>query len=878
MTYADPSRCPSCGTLATGSARCPRCGIELRGARSLELLRLLGEADSVLADLRAEASVWRTQAHAVGAAASVAPGAPPAPPSGPGQAPIWQPAAPVWQPAGGNGTAYPRPGVDAPAASGRWTVGGTLLTLGALCLIVAAFVFVAVTWSRIGLTGRSLILLAVTSAACAAAAWLTTRRLRASAESMWTVTGFLAALDAGAATSAGLLGLDDVDGEVVVLVFSTALALAGWTVALWSRRWMPTLVSAQLGVAIGVTGAAIGLVLVVPIDLRWTLTPVAAVVVVLALACWRGALLVAAWATGLAGASMLGLAAVWIVTAAAIAPSFESRWSGGEAPAALLHGVLVVVIAAVADRMLAGHVSRRAVELIRGVAAFDLSICVGVVFLLLGAQTPVELAATTWVAVPLAAATLAVVRARPAHGWVTGLRTSVAVLALPMVGGIAVAGVVSVGGVLTTWAPSWQPEIDRRIATDGPMPAAVAFALVVGGAALLAVVSAWPVPSRTPSLRRALVAASAALGAGAVGVLLVFLELPVLVLALGLLVAVATAAVVWLVTGVGTPASNAAACVAVVGVVLAALAPIGSAPAAAATWSVGALVAGLVAATALVLVRTDGPERLGGAAVASVATTALAVAAVLAWSDVAGASTRTLSLIAAGLAVALLAAVSWPQYPSELRQAIEVVVGATAAVSVGFAAVVGVGATSMVLTVLGAGAVMVGLLRADRRPYAAVGSVMLGLAYVLRLIASDVDVVEAYTLPFGVLLLLAGLVVMRREPERSSDVLLPGLALALLPSVPQTLAEPTSLRGLLVALAAVVVLGVGVVLRWRVPFLLGAALTTLLVVRWAGPVVGELPRWIPLGCAGILLVVAGATWEARVRDARAAVAYVQGLR
>ena len=40
-------------------------------------------------------------------------------------------------------------------------------------------------------------------------------------------------------------------------------------------------------------------------------------------------------------ATLLGLAALWIVTAVVISPTFSTRWSDGEAPAALLHGVLV---------------------------------------------------------------------------------------------------------------------------------------------------------------------------------------------------------------------------------------------------------------------------------------------------------------------------------------------------------------------------------------------------------------------------------------------------------------------------------------------------------------------------------------------------------
>ena len=66
------------------------------------------------------------------------------------------------------------------------------------------------------------------------------------------------------------------------------------------------------------------------------------------------------------------------------------------------------------------------------------------------------------------------------------------------------------------------------------------------------------------------------------------------------------------------------------------------------------------------------------------------------------------------------------------------------------------------------------------------GSALLGVAYVLRLAASDVDVVEAYTLPFAAFLLAAGLWAMRKQDGLGSvRALLPGMALAMLPSLPR---------------------------------------------------------------------------------------------
>ncbi|MBW9208728.1 hypothetical protein KV100_03600 [Mumia sp. zg.B21] len=853
MTYADPTRCPSCGTVASGSPRCPRCSVQLRGERPLTLLRLLSEADTVLRELQDEAAAWRAQ-----------------------QADARPPVEPP-RPAPAGGPPVATPGRPPAGASRRWTVGGTLLALGALCLVVAAFVFIAVTWGRVGLTGRTLILLAFTAAACGSAVWLTTRRLRASAETMWTVTGVLAAVDAGAAMSAGLLGLDELDGAAVVVGFGAVLAGVGAVVAVWSRRWMPTLVSAQLGVAIGAVSAAVALVLLMEVDLRWTLTPVAALVILLAVVCWRGALLVAAWVTALGGASMLGLAALWIVTGVALSPTFSTRWSEGDAPAALLHGVLVVALSVVVSHAFSGHVARLAVSLVRGVAGFDLAVCVAAVFLLVGEQVPPEVASTTWIAVPLVLAGAGLLHARWSRGWETGVRAALAVGVLPLLIGVVVAGVGALSAVSDSWLPGWSTDVGLRLAADSGLSPGRAFALWLGAAGVACVVAWWPQPSSTRPQRVALLATAALLAVAGAAVLVVLLDAPVVVLALGQLVVAGGAAVLWMLLREDSGASVVAAATALLWTAAAALAPIGSAPAATLTWTVGAAAAIVVAATALAL-RPRSAQRDAGVAAAVGVAGVLGVAAAVGWADVAGADARVLALVAASLAAVLLLGSAVPRLPAPVRLAVEVVAPMAGLVSVGFAAWVGTAWSSLVFTIVGVAMTTVGLLRADRRVYAPTGAALLGLAYVLRLVASDIGVVEAYTLPFGIVLLAVGAVLVVRDAARSSDVLWPGLTLALLPSLPQALGDPASLRGLLLALAAVGVLAAGASLRWRAPFVIGGALTTVLVVRWAGPFVGDLPRWLPPGVVGVGLVLAGATWEARVRDARAVVAYVQRLR
>ena len=65
----------------------------------------------------------------------------------------------------------------------------------------------------------------------------------------------------------------------------------------------------------------------------------------------------------------------------------------------------------------------------------------------------------------------------------------------------------------------------------------------------------------------------------------------------------------------------------------------------------------------------------------------------------------------------------------------------------------------------------------------------------VRLADVGVDVVEAYTAPFAAVLLAVGVWALRRSEISTTRALGPGVTLALLPSLPQALDEPASLRG-----------------------------------------------------------------------------------
>ena len=81
--------------------------------------------------------------------------------------------------------------------------------------------------------------------------------------------------------------------------------------------------------------------------------------------------------------------------------------------------------------------------------------------------------------------------------------------------------------------------------------------------------------------------------------------------------------------------------------------------------------------------------------------------------------------------------------------------------------------------------------RTDRRIVGYAGGLVLASATWVRLVVEDVSVVEAYTLPSALALLVAGVVRMYRTPAASLVVLSPGLSLAFLPSLLVALEDPT---------------------------------------------------------------------------------------
>lgn len=144
----------------------------------------------------------------------------------------------------------------------------------------------------------------------------------------------------------------------------------------------------------------------------------------------------------------------------------------------------------------------------------------------------------------------------------------------------------------------------------------------------------------------------------------------------------------------------------------------------------------------------------------------------------------------------------------------------------------------------------------------------------LRLAQADVALVEAYTLPLAVVLLVAGIVGPRLDRTDRGDVpswlaFGPALVVGLGPTVWLAFTEPGTIRPLAGLVSGAVVLVVGVAWGKRALVDVGTGTVVALGLRQLAPVVGEVPNWVTIGATGVLLILVGATFEQRRRDLKA---------
>jgi hypothetical protein len=660
----------------------------------------------------------------------------------------------------------------------------------------------------------------------------------------------LLTLDFFAARHEDLVGLGSLELSGGWVVWGVVVAALCGAITVWARPHVSVdLVAPAVagGLAIAIAGIGAG-VLVDQWDVAWRAVVALVVAGLLALATrlvgsapltFVARLVVALFYLVAYGAAMVSLA---------LNPALDDLAGGGHGGPLLLMVVASLVIAAV-------------VPVVR-VPAVALAV-VGASALVV---TPVVEAGsldTGWAAVSVLAVVLAAATSRGSSDWAVGGRLG----ALPAVAAVALVQLALVAEVLATVGTilddPWETGIDRRLgvaAADDHAPWVV-LVVLLGLVATTWCVTSWPGLSSSARTTRPAVLGSA-LALGTVTSVLA-LRLPVWAAVATLLVLAAVVAALRLRDVWTVPTSVALALVlAASGLALA------SQAASAGAWVVGGAVLLAVAFAS----RTIGLARTHAAI-----GTALLIAGAATATGLLDVGDAAAPLVAVVLGLVLMAVARLTVRTHAVAPAIEVASGV--ALAVALVSPAGSGEIAVRWTIAGVALVALGPVQGGRRWLVWPGLAALVVAYVALVVDSGFSFVEAYTLPLGAVALGVGLWATRRHPGTSTWALLgPGLALALLPSVPQALADPTDLRALLLGLGSVVVVAVGVRLGWQAPFVGGAGLLVLLVLFNIGPYANAAPRVVLIALLGAVSMGLGITWEDRVRDGRRIVAYVRAMR
>jgi hypothetical protein len=816
-TYADPTRCPDCRAVLPHDPQvCRVCSLPLTGATAVALFRTFQEADRLLGVLREQKRP--VSVGAVTAAAAAAPGS------------LLEGVAP-----------YPAPDRPTPAERNPRVKGSSvpriLLSLGALCLLVAAVIFLAYAWRWLGVGGRTGVLVGLTGVSLGLSVALLRRRLVMAAESLSVIGLGLLAIDVVGARHAGWLG--PVDDAQLTLVTGSVVATGALLllVASASRPMYAPALIAPLAVMVATFGAQS------PVESP--LPSVVGIVVLLGL----GRIGTVLPSRTLAYASLVGAVPLCLyvgVTGLDMAgdPITFAHYVGDLSAWPVVALTVLIAVAGPATGV-------RSVEL----GGYALASLVGTFGALLpvldNGSTPMT-SAVTAVSFAWAAGTLlAPSRLRPA-----ALVPLAATLVVPVVaagGLVAAAGraVASVGEPLTRpftvhVAPT-TTDVSRLLL----VPELVAVAV----AACAALHTAEPV--RRPTW---VVALGTALGLGSVATLPLY-DVPL-------------AAVVGVLTGVGIAgfvaaerAEGATADAArLVGLVLVAAAALLALPS---DRMVTAVLAVACVVSAFLMARTD--------VTGSVASLSFPLAfASLVWTgghvvEVDGEYRAIPVLLVLG-ALAI-----WrPQLELEASSVLAGAVVSVVSVSIAHDLYVSM---AVHLTIAGVLVTASSIVHPSRRLLAWPGGLLLAAATWVRLYDIGVDVPEAYTLPSALALVAVGAWRLHRDDRSATlTVLAPGLSLATVPSLVATLDDPASPRALLLGVACLALVVGGAALRWGAPLVVGSVVGGLLVLRELAPYAASVPTWVSIGASGAVLLAVGITWESRMNDVRRASRYVAALR
>ena len=802
-----PLGCPSCSAPLTGTPACPSCGLPLAGPYAFRLWQVdqqiltLAQQHTALEAERASL-LERLRAGDPGPA-------------------VTQPVLMPLQAWPGTTTTYPR------RESSPQQVQNTLLTLGAILLAGAGIVFTAVTYRHLGVVGRAVILLTLTTLAAWAPARLLPRGLTASAESVAGVAVVLSLLDVYALRKAGFGDEIETTSYWAGALALLAAALAGYSavVPVQITRWAAAAVAQlPLPLVLGrlevssatasawlVLQAAADLAVAVrtrlPQDVRLVLAALAGLFVLAGLVTAGDAIESSersAW-IGLALLAALAAAASWlapttsardVLALPAVPLLAASAWAGVRPELTTTQEPLVLVAVAVLGLQVIGLLPRD-----RRLGAAGGALSVSAVSLLVETEAVLQAFAGpfTWLADPW---TRTASGARHALSLDRAFDWDGTVVTLVVLAGAALA-VVTAGFVLDRVVPSLVPAGALLVLTGVTLPLGfatsyrdalllqllvagvlcslglvllarfrlVATALVASGVSTALLAAAWSTADRQSTLT--VLAVVAVLCAG------LALALPGVLTGLALLLGAAELAAIGADQGLSTD-------------------------------QVGGLLLAAVGACALLsLLLRDEDHRLGA--------------------DVAGAGTAIAAVACAANDPGWL---SW---------------------TLG-----GAGLAALVMSV-----------RQDRRPVGLVGGLLLSASSWVRLADAGVQAPEPYVAPLAAAALVAGWFRRRSHPTASSwEAYGAALSLALIPTLLRSFADETPTRGLLLLVFCVGLVLVGSATREQAPLALGAVVGALDALWLLAPYANALPRWLLLGFLGLLLVAVGATYEARLRDVR----------
>lgn len=787
----DPTRCPQCSAQLPGSGSCTRCGLRLTGPDAARLW----EVDCELLRLDAARAPLVAERGALLAALR-------------GEAPA------------------PAPTATPVTAHAEWTpqrTSNALLGLGGLLLAVAAVVFTAVTYERLGPGGRAVVLGGLTLLAALAVPRVQLRGLSSTAETLTAVTLVLAALDAYGLRT---LGLAEGSAPLVYAAGSAAVLAA-------ASAGYAAVVPVRLARAAAVLLAQLPVLLLLLHERPATATTglvltVLAAVDVAALAALRGR----GWARPDVVGVLTGCAAA-VTALALLTASFGAIVDEDRTGAVALLGCAGVLVAGAA---LARDASTRLL-----LSALP----VGVVALAAHAVARPELSEVQSPLVPAAVGLLAVqavglLPRAQRTGPVVGALVVVAAAVAAVTGQVLEGVLAPLGWLLQPWT------MPAGLNARGALAPGVAWSgslvtLVVVAAAALAVVGSGLALHR---LRTAAVPA-AVLGGCAAGLLPLGLDLP-WAAGLGvLLVLGATALLVPRPAALDLPLAAAGATLVLL----------------AAAWSLGTQRATLVV---LLLAALALAARAVRPAVPAVA---VALAGLLAAGELAavGAAQDLAVDQVGGLLVLAVAGLAGLPLPGERRLGAEAAAGLS-----GLAALVCAAGDPGWLSWTLAGLALVALataLRPDRRPVALLGALLLSASSWVRLADAGVTDPEPYVLPIAVVALVLGHLRRRAVPSTSSFAAYgAGLSALLLPSLLASYLGSPLWRPLALAGVCVVVVLLGGRERLQAPLVIGGAVLTADALLLLAPYAAALPRWLALGAAGTLLVAVGATYEQRLRD------------